>query len=84
MVGEKRGWEKEYTHYLNKLTCNRKTIFIPNVNTGEIREETYPTSTATLSVDAFAEFMTRVQQRWAEEGIDLPSSNDEEYAPASP
>lgn len=78
-VGLERGWEKEYTHYLNKLTCNRKTVFIINVHTGELTEDIYPASTADLSVDAFAEFMRRVQQRWAEEGIDLPSPNDEEY-----
>jgi len=79
LVGKERGWEKEYTHYLNKLTCNRTTVAIADPRTGEIKEDYYPGSTSVLSVDAFAEFMARVQRYWAEEGIDLPSSNDEEY-----
>lgn len=78
-IGEHFGCSKEYIHAENKRLFNRRTEIKTNPRTGEITEDEYPASTADLSVDAFAEFMQRVQQRWAEEGIDLPGPNDEEY-----
>jgi hypothetical protein len=43
---------------------------------GEIRETSNGASTADLPVDAFAEFMERVQRFWAEQGISLPTSDE--------
>ncbi len=79
MVGDHFGCSPEYIHAENKRLFNRRTEVKTDPRTGAITEDEYPGSTAELSVDAFAEFMARVQRGWAEQGVDLPSSNDKEF-----
>ena len=81
MISKENGWDIDYIHHHNKTTYNLVTVINPNPDTGEFEEVQYPGDTHKMSLDAFAEFMERVQRGWAEQGIDLPSSNDEEQPP---
>lgn len=83
LIAKEYGCSPEYIHAENKRLFNRITEPYADPKTGEIHEVEYAGSTSELSVDAFAEFMERVQRGWASQGVDLPSANDEEYTPAS-
>lgn len=80
IVSNALGWDPDYTHHENKRRFNLRTVMRADPSTGEMMEEQFPGPTHNMSVDLFAEFMERVQRGWAEEGIDLPSANDEEYS----
>jgi hypothetical protein len=66
------GWKKGYTHDFCKRTFNLETTMIPNRETGELMEVSYPASTADLSIDRFLEMLTEMQQYFAEQDCDLP------------
>ena len=70
------GWDSEDAHAVNKVDCNGKHITWIDKDTGEIKDRAIPQSTARLSIDAFGEFMERVQRYWAGLGIDLPGSDE--------
>ena len=70
------GWDAEDAHAVNKVDCNGKHITWIDKDTGEIKDRAIPQSTARLSIDAFGEFMERVQRYWSEHGIDLPGSDE--------
>jgi hypothetical protein len=81
IIEKETGNDRRWIHHYNKDTFNRITVSHVK-RSGEIEDETFAGDTHDLSVDAFAEFMQRVQMGWAEQGVDLPSPNDEEYIPA--
>lgn len=83
-IGIHFGCDPEYIHSENKRLFNGKVTVKVDPRTGAITEETFPASTADLSVDAFALFLEKVQRNWTEQGVDLPSPNDDEFTPAPP
>lgn len=72
MISEQFGWDKGYTHHYNKEHFNLRTKSYADRKTGEIVDVTWPGDTHDMPVDAFNEYLERVQRGWAEEGVDLP------------
>jgi hypothetical protein len=72
VLSQELGWDKDYVHYYNKERFNLKTESHADKKTGEMKDVSWPGDTHDMPVDAFNEYLERVQRGWAEEGYDLP------------
>jgi len=71
-LSKELGWDKKYVHHYNKEHYNLQTESHADPKTGEIKDVSWPGDTHDMPVDAFNEYLERVQRGWAEEGYDLP------------
>lgn len=79
IIERELGWSQGDAHEHNKIVCNTKVLYLPDVETGELVETKIGASTARMSIDAFCEYMDRVRLYWQmEHNIGLPDANTEE------
>lgn len=83
IIGDELGLTPEEVHEYDKGRINPIHRTRVDRRTGEVVDMVIPRSTHDMPKDVFAEMMNTKQRLWAEEGIDLPSPNDEEYTPPS-
>jgi hypothetical protein len=79
IIAKDLGWDAEEVHEYDKgrIQLVHKTRI--DRKTGEVIDVAIPRGTHDMSVDLFSEMMEEKQRLWAEEGIVLPSPNNEEY-----
>jgi len=77
IVGNDLGWEPEEVHEFTKSKVHLVHKTWTDKITGEIVDEAFPGDTHTLAKDAMSEYMEKFQRFWAEQGIVLPSSEEE-------
>lgn len=79
IISKEWGWEPEEVHEHNKDIYNRIHKMRIDKRTGELIDESFPGPTKTLPKDRFAVYMDRLQREYAQQGITLPSTEEEFY-----